>query len=187
MQYQPLPTITRPRVADHGAEKKVHKDFKSHLPPRYASLILGNKRPRRPDHRLLKINPSYTIEEVAGVLGAHRNTVRLWIRNGLPLIDRKRPCLIRGVDLVAYLKRRRAENKRPCGAGQIYCLRCRMPQTPAGGMADYVARTDRTGDLIGLCPRCELVCYRRISWARFDELCGTLEVRIVQAHLRIKR
>jgi hypothetical protein len=140
---------------------------------------------RRPDHRRVKVHRSYTVEEAAGALGAHRNTVRLWIRDGLPLVDRKRPYLIRGLDLIAYLKRRRAENKRPCGVGQIYCLRCRIPQTPAGGMADYAARTDRTGDLIGLCPRCELVCHRRISRTRFVEVCGTLEVRIMQPHLHI--
>jgi hypothetical protein len=140
---------------------------------------------RCPDHRLVKIHRGYTIEEAANVLRVHTSTVRVWVRNGLPLVDRKRPYLIRGLDLVIYLQQRRALTKRPCGPGQIYCLRCRTPQTPAGNMADYVARTDQTGDLIGLCPHCELVIYRRISRARFEEVCGPLEVRITQPHLRI--
>jgi Helix-turn-helix domain len=140
---------------------------------------------RRPDHRPVKVHCSYLIEEAADVLHVHKNTVRAWIRTGLPLVDRKRPYLIRGEDLIAYLKRRHAQNKRPCGPGQIYCLRCRTPQTPGGDMADYVARTDRTGDLIGICPRCEMMIYRRISWAHFAEVCGTLEVRITQPHLRL--
>jgi excisionase family DNA binding protein len=140
---------------------------------------------RRPDHRPVKVHRSYSIEEAANVLHVHKNTVRAWIRTGLPVIDRTRPFLIRGEDLIAYLKRRHAQNKRPCGPGQIYCLGCRIIQTPAGGMADYVARTEQTGDLIGLCPQCEMVMYRRISWARFDEVCGTLEVRVTHPHLRL--
>lgn len=140
---------------------------------------------RRPDHRPVKIHRNYTIEEAAQVLKVHKNTVRVWIRVGLPLIGRKRPFLISGTDLVAYLRRRHAENKRPCGPGQIYCLPCRIPKAPAGNMADYVARTNKTGDLIGLCPECELVIYRRISWGRLEEVRGTLEIRIMQPHVRI--
>jgi hypothetical protein len=58
---------------------------------------------RRPDHRPVKVHRSYLIEEAANVLHVHKNTVRAWIRTGLPLIDRTRPFLIRGEDLIAYL------------------------------------------------------------------------------------
>lgn len=153
---------------------------------RYWARQLMAKSPcRRPDHRPVKVHRNYTIEEAAQALDVHKNTVRAWIRQGLPLIDRKRPFLIHGTDLVIYLQRRRAQNKRPCGAGQIYCMRCRAPKAPAGGMVDYVARTDRTGDLIGLCPDCELMNYRRVSWAQLDDVRGTLEIQIMQPHLRI--
>jgi hypothetical protein len=147
---------------------------------------LKAKKPCRcPDHRRVKIHRNYVIEEVASLLNVHASTVRVWIRNGLPLIDHRRPYLISGLDLVTFLKRRRAQNRRPCGPGQIYCLRCRTPQRPAGDMADYVARTDRTGALIGLCPRCGMVMYRCMSRARFPEVCAGLEVRIMQEHLRL--
>jgi hypothetical protein len=139
----------------------------------------------RPDHRRVKRNRSYSIEEVARLLGVHKNTVRAWIRDTLQPVDRTRPQLIRGVDLIDFLKRRRILNKRPCGPGQIYCVPCRTPQVPACEMADYVAKTDRTGSLSGLCPKCERMIYRTISWARFEEACGTLEVRIMKPHLRI--
>ena len=35
---------------------------------------------RHPNPRLIKIHRSYTVEEIAAVLGVHRNTVRQWIR-----------------------------------------------------------------------------------------------------------
>jgi len=140
---------------------------------------------RRPDERQVKIHRSYSIEEAAACLNVHKNTVRAWIRNGLPLIERQRPFLIHGSDLVAFLKRRRIANKRPCGPGQLYCLRCRTPKAPAGGMADYAAKTAKTGDLVGICPDCDAMMYRRISWAHFAQVRGDLDVQIVQAHLRL--
>jgi hypothetical protein len=51
---------------------------------------------RQPNHRLVKIHRTYTVNEIADRLHHHKNTVREWIRNGLPTIDGKRPTLIRG-------------------------------------------------------------------------------------------
>jgi hypothetical protein len=105
--------------------------------------LMAKKSTSRPDHRRVKLHRSYSVDEVARLFDMHRNTVRAWIRDGLPLLDRKRPQLIHGTDLMDFLKRRRARNKRPCGPGQIYCVRCHSPQAPAAGMADYAARTLR--------------------------------------------
>ena len=62
---------------------------------------------RHPNHRLVKIHRNYTVEEVASLLGVHRNTVREWVKRGLATIDRKRPMLIHGRDLAAFLQARR--------------------------------------------------------------------------------
>lgn len=118
---------------------------------------------RTPNPRLVKRHRSYSVEEVAKLLGVHKNTVREWIRKGLPLIDQSRPLLILGRDLAAFLDLRRRQNKRPCLPGQIYCVRCRQPQFPAGGMADYQALTPAAGNLVGLCPACDGLIYRRVS------------------------
>jgi len=160
--------------------------FRRPAEPAGQGRSLKAKRPCRcPDHRRVKVHRNYAIDEIAGLLNVHVGTVRVWIRNGLPLIDHQRPYLISGLALMTFLKLRRAQNRRPCGPAEIYCLRCRAPQRPAGDMADYIAWTDRTGDLIGLCPRCEMAMYRRISRARFAEICAGLEVRIMQEHLRL--
>ena len=136
---------------------------------------------RHPNPRLAKIHRNYTVEEVAGVFGVHRNTVREWVKRELPTSDGRRPMLILGHDLVAFLRARRAKNKRTCQPGEIYCVRCRAPRAPAGDMADYQAVTATLGNLIAICSTCEAMMYRRVSLARLGEVRGQLDITLPQA------
>ena len=86
---------------------------------------------------LAKIHRNYSVDEIATLFGVHRNTVRAWVKRGLATSDDRRPMLILGRDLVAFLQAQRAKNKRTCQPGEIYCVRCRAPKAPAGAMADY--------------------------------------------------
>ena len=94
---------------------------------------------RHPNHRLVKTHRNYTVEEVASLFRVHRNTVREWVKRGLPTCDDRRPMLILGTDLAAFLRARRLKNRRTCPPGEIYCVRCRAPRAPAGSMAEYQA------------------------------------------------
>jgi len=133
--------------------------------------------PRKLNHRLAKIHRTYTVEEVARRWGVHRNTVRQWVKLGLRTIDGKRPMLIHGRELAEFLQARRQQNKRKCRPGEIYCVRCRAPRVPAGNMADYEPQTDVLGSLIGICPSCDCVIYRRVNVTRLEEVRGELDVR----------
>jgi len=141
---------------------------------------------RRPDRRRVKLLRSYTIEEVARTLEVHRNTVRHWIKAGLRVIDDKRPILMLGSDLAEFLLRRRNARRQPCQAGQMFCLRCRRPQEPAGRMADFVASSATSGALVGICPACNGLMYRRVSLARLSDVVGALDVHMTQAQPRIE-
>jgi hypothetical protein len=143
------------------------------------------KAKRGPNHRLVKIHRSYTVEEIACLFGIHKNTVRAWVKAGLPTSDRKRPMLILGPDLAAYLKARRTENKRPCQPGEIYCVRCHAPKRPAGDMADYLPITETLGNLEGICPDCQGMIYRRASKARLDENWGKLDITFAEAKRQV--
>ena len=140
---------------------------------------------RLPNPRRAKIHRSYTVEEAAQLCSVHRNTVRQWIKQGLPVCDDRRPTLILGSELAAFLVRKRTRNKRPCKAGEIYCVRCRIPQSPALGMADYEPLTATTGNLIGLCPKCSGMMYRRVSRARLAAAVGNLEVGFTRGQERL--
>ncbi|MES2682687.1 MAG: helix-turn-helix domain-containing protein [Pseudomonadota bacterium] len=121
------------------------------------------------------------MEEIALLYGLHRNTVRQWIKRGLPTNDDQRPVLILGSQLAAYLTTKRTANKRPCKPGELYCVRCRIPQAAALGMADYVPLTPTGGNLVGLCPCCDALMHRRVSLAKLATVCGELQVTHTQA------
>lgn len=136
---------------------------------------------RHVNHRLVKTRRTYTIEEVARLFGIHRNTARAWLKSGLPTIDKSRPALIAGGDLVDFLVKRRQQNKRPCAAGELYCMRCRVPRRPAGNEALYQPVTAATGNLVGTCPECSLRMFRRVNRARLDVARGNLAIRMPEA------
>lgn len=142
-------------------------------------------RKRRPNYRLVKIHRSYTVEEVARLFGTHKNTVRAWVKAGLPTCDSKRPILILGCELAEFLKARREKNKRPCQPGEIYCVRCRAPKLPAGNMTDYQPITVNLGNLVGICPDCDGMIYRRASRAKLSEIQGNLDISLLEAEPRI--
>ena len=91
---------------------------------------------KRINPNLVKIHRNYTVEEVANILSVHKNSVRLWIKDGLPICDEKRPLLILGKELKLYLQTKRQKNKRKCKPYEIYCMRCKAPKRPAGNMVD---------------------------------------------------
>jgi hypothetical protein len=137
--------------------------------------------PKLPDYRRIKIHRSYTVEEIACLLNLHKNSVRTWVKAGLPVSDHKRPKLILGTDLAAFLKARRTRNKRPCKSGEFYCVRCRLPRVPAGGMVDCKPESDTSGRLEAICPVCDCIMNRWISLAKWEQICGKMEVTIAEA------
>jgi hypothetical protein len=123
-----------------------------------------------------KIHRNYTVEEIALLYQVHKNTVRLWIRDGLPTIDQKRPILIAGADLRSYWQNKRSSRKRKCQHYEIYCVRYKIPQRPAGNMADYEPLNAETGRLIGLCPDCGGIINKFVKYARLDDIRGQLDI-----------
>jgi excisionase family DNA binding protein len=140
---------------------------------------------RNYNHRLVKIHRTYTVDEMARLFGAHRNTVRAWLRDGLSPVDRRRPVLVRGQDLVSFLRARRAANKRPCQRGEIYCMKCREPRSPADGRLFYQPMTCTGGNLVGSCPQCGTRMFRRVNLGRLADVVGDLVVAAPEAQQHI--
>jgi excisionase family DNA binding protein len=130
---------------------------------------------RRHDVRRVKIHRTYSVAEAAKLLDVHKHTVGRWIDSGLPLIEQKRPFLIHGSDLRAFLQARRPK-KQPCRSGEIYCVACRTPRRPAGDMADYIPKTATSGLLRGICPVCDRLMHRVTRVASLAAASGDLNV-----------
>lgn len=140
---------------------------------------------RRINPRLIKIHRAYSVEEAARALGAHKNSVRGWIKKGLPVVDGGRPVLILGHELRAFLDRKRKAGKRPCPPGTIFCLKCREPRGPALGMVEYVPRNAATGDLTALCETCGTMMFRRARRADVAAIMPGIDVQIREASARL--
>ena len=78
-----------------------------------------NMKRRHPNYRLVKIHRSYTVEEIAKLFDIHKNTVRHWIKEGLETTNDKRPMLILGHVLAAFLQARRVKKSRPASRGTL--------------------------------------------------------------------
>ena len=141
---------------------------------------------RFPNPHLVKIHRSYTVTEAAETLRVHKNTVRAWLKAGLPTVDDSRHALILGRELRADLERKRASAKRPTPPGMIYCLKCRGHTNPAEGVVEYIPLTPTTGNLRALCATCGKLIHRRVSRAGISIAIPNLTVRMLEgeSHLR---
>jgi len=141
---------------------------------------------RHPNPRLVKVHRNYLVEEIARLFRVHKNTVRHWVKQGLPAIDDRRPILILGSELSRFLRERRQKTKQTCGPGRIYCIACRAPKVPAGKMAQCTATGPLAGNLCGICPDCDRLVYRRVNLAKIDQIRGELEITFTQPHPSIR-
>lgn len=140
---------------------------------------------RRANPYRVKINRSYSIQELAACCGVHKNTVRNWRANGLAPIDQRRPVLFQGAAIRTFLIARNASRKRPCQAGTLYCFRCREPRPPALGMVDYVPVTPTSGNLRAICEQCDAMMHRRARKADLLMILPRCTIQFPQGQERI--
>ena len=141
---------------------------------------------KHPNWRRIKTNRTYSTEDMARTLDIHKNTIRNWMGVGLRTVDDKRPYLFRGAIVIDFLRERRQNAKRPLLPGQIYCLPCHAPKSPALDMVDIVPLNEIVGNLCGLCPDCSRMIHRRVSLANLASVSGHLEVTLPNGPLRIR-
>jgi excisionase family DNA binding protein len=140
---------------------------------------------KRLNPRRVKVHRSYTVEEVAKLFGAHKNTVRNWLREGLPMVDHRRPILILGRQLASFVHARRLHRRQRCATDELFCFKCRKPRRSLAGSAEYLPTTAGAGNLRAVCSYCGTRMYRRVSLRRLAASVGDLRVALPQAQQRI--
>lgn len=136
---------------------------------------------KRINPRLAKKHRSYSVQELADLLGVHQRTVRLWLKKGLPAIDGAKPTLIHGGAFQEWWAKQRKAAKRPCQPGQMYCFKCKDRKAPALGMVEYAATNAATGNLKALCETCKTMMHRRTRLADIPAKMPGMDVQITQA------
>lgn len=132
---------------------------------------------RKPNPSRIREKHCYTVEEAAELLGTHKNTVRLWMKQGLGRIDDTKPHLIHGTDLKSFVTNRQQRAKQPCHAGEIYCFKCRVPRKPWEGLVDVTFLNQKGAQLTGICSVCEGKLNRRTSIAKLVDQAKTFQIQ----------
>ena len=130
---------------------------------------------------LVKINRSYSVNDISVLLGISKATVRRWIASGLPAITDMRPSLVLGFDLKEFLKQRRTKDKKRLGPTEIFCCRCREPKRPALDLVTYLPENATNGRLIGVCPTCETQMNKFSSLTAAEALQAEFEVQFTKS------
>lgn len=104
--------------------------------------------------RLIRRDLSYTVDEIVACLGVHENTVRDWIKQGLAVLDDKRPLLVHGAALIAFLRGRQSARQVKLAAHEFYCVKCRCARSASGGKARVSPRDNLTVNISATCAVC---------------------------------
>jgi hypothetical protein len=134
------------------------------------------RRLRHPVSRI-KTGCTYDVGDVVKLLDVHRNTVRHWLKQGLATIDDRRPLLVYGATLKAFLQARQGARRRKCRPGEFYCFKCREPRSAWGGMADIRPHSDKIAKLTALCCECGTEMHRTIRCADVGKLASLLDLK----------
>lgn len=133
---------------------------------------------KRISARKVKIHNQYTYQQAADLLGVSVQTVRLWRKSGLPVLDSQKPHLILGFALKDFLNARSNKPERRLARDQFLCMSCSMPTLAYGGMADYQPYTATRGRLKVLCEVCQGLCGKFASPSICNELAPILTIAI---------
>ncbi len=136
------------------------------------------RRNRRYNLRLIKATWPYTVQDIATLLGIHKNAVSRWMREGLQADRQQRPFLIRGDELARFLDARQKKRRTKCGIAQFYCFKCRAARDASSRRATL--QTQRSGKvwLKAICDHCG---------TRMNKVLGLIKLQQIRSHLIISK
>lgn len=135
---------------------------------------------KRANWRVVKTHRSYKVDEVARLLGVSKGTIRRWIKNGLSAMQERKPALIKGAELIDFLKSQ-SKPKQKCAIDECFCFSCRSPQKFAFGEAEIDFNCSNNPNLRGLCAVCSSWIFKRISKYKLSKFEAVLQLTITQA------
>jgi len=137
------------------------------------------RKSRTHSSRALRVNYSYSLEQIADLYDVDIATVRRWIRvDGLKRIPRVRPYLVHSSELKIFLEQRQKDRRRPGSLDEVYCLKCRIPRIPKmrSGVGELLP--NRTTRFKAQCSVCECRIFKvigRVKWTEMHPLAAYLQ------------
>ncbi len=118
-------------------------------------------RKKRYSHRKVRSNRVYYTHEIAELFSITKGTVRKWVQRGLKVVDRgKFGFLIRGEDLIRFLKEQQDRRHVELSHNEFRCPKCRCGRTSKGGqvlLSNFgrrVAKSVSSIQIEGFCSHC---------------------------------
>jgi hypothetical protein len=148
----------------------------SHDSSRPNQSARAQRKKRSYNVRLVK-RLSYTIREIAELFEVHPQAARRWTRNGLRTIDERKPFLVHGGDLIAFLNERQSGRKHRCQPNQFFCCRCRSPRRSRDDRVTIHIRNTKQLNISGRCEECGARLNRAGSVGRLNDYRKTFVVQ----------
>lgn len=127
---------------------------------------MTKKKPNKRKYNLRHISRqrSYSLYEIAELLGVNYRTPGNWIKEGkLTTIDDKRPYLVHGSALYDCCKVINDSFKRPCEEGELYCFGCQHGTSPKDNLVTLHLEKNGCMKIIGECSECGCKQHRLVS------------------------
>jgi transposase len=130
---------------------------------------------RKYNPRLIKKRHTYTVREIADLLGMHIGSVRRWIVAGnlIPIEGGSVPYLIYGENLVEFLAKKKQKRKCPLQPDEFYCMKCHCARksTPTDLSIAYTANkigkhNKYVGIRNGKCEVCGAKMFRFLTYEK---------------------
>ena len=125
---------------------------------------------KRYNKSLIKDNYTYSLEQIADLLGVDVVTVRRWIsKEGLKRIPKARPYLVHSSELKTFLNGRQERRTFKCGDNELPCMSCRAAREPATGSGEAIYQPNGCIRFQALCSQCGAMCCRAIKGREWSE------------------
>lgn len=135
------------------------------------------KRRRSYNLRLVKATWPYSVQEIAELFGVHKNLPLRWMHEGLIADTSVRPFLIRGDELIRFLRERQGRRKRKCALREFYCFKCRTPKEAYLGIADIEIESPTRFRVKTICPICSTSMSKVQAMRNLEKIQASFEIQ----------
>lgn len=131
---------------------------------------------RKYNTRIIRLNYSYTLQEISNLYENHIRTIRTWLKEGLQIIDGIYPYLVKGRDLKEFISKRQLKQKVKLEPEQFYCTKCKTARNALNNQVKLVYSGKTIGKGVkdftiqGICEVCGTKVNRFSNENRLDEV-----------------